>query len=325
VAALLVLGVIAGILTVDRNRDWKDQETLWKVTYEQAPGSYRANVNLGQMALSANRLREGISLTEKAIELDPKKATPRNNLGALFYTLGQQASADRNYAQAKSLLHRSIEQFKGALEVDPARIFTAVNYGNAYKELANVADAENNSKLAAEYRQEAERFYARALESGDERKELKSAWLNLGLMNIDAGNFDEALPHLDRFISAYQGDQEDWRGYYWKGYAQYSIGRFAEAAASFESAAELNPTDMTVLNSLVNCYEKVGEEAKKIRTFERALAVNPQMFSALYNLGLIYQEKGEQEKSRDYFRRALAADPDNMLAEAIRRHLNDTE
>ncbi len=163
----------------------------------------------------------------------------------------------------------------------------------------------------------------RALNSGDERRELKSAWLNLGMMYIDAGKFGESLAYIDNFLDAYQGRTEAWRGYYWKGYSQYTLGRFEEAAASFEMAAELNP-DMSVFNSLVNCYEKLGDEEKKIRTFERALELNPRSFNALYNLGLIYQEKGEPEKSILYFRRALEADPDNMLADAIRQHLEES-
>ena len=47
---LLLLAVTSGVMTVHRNRVWKDQKTLWETTYAQAPGSYRANANLGQMA-----------------------------------------------------------------------------------------------------------------------------------------------------------------------------------------------------------------------------------------------------------------------------------
>ena len=320
---LVFLAVSAGVMTVNRNRAWKDQETLWKTTLDQAPDSYRANVNLGQMALAEKRISDGIKFTEKAIELDPSKAVPRNNLGALYYDLGQQASISRNYGRAKDLLHKSMEHSKAALELDPAKIFTAVNYGSAYKELANIADAEGKSSLADQYRIEAENFYMRALNAGDERKELKSAWLNMGLMYIDAGRFDEAIPHIDRYIQAYSDNNEVWRGYYWKGYSQYSLGRFQSAAETFEKAAAVHG-DMDVFNSLVNCYEKLGNEEMKIRTFERALELDPLSFDALYNLGLIYQKKGDRERSNTYFRQALIADPDNMMADAIRRHLGES-
>ncbi|MFH1965002.1 MAG: tetratricopeptide repeat protein, partial [Acidobacteriota bacterium] len=250
IVLMVILAVSAGVMTVHRNRAWKDQETLWETTLAQAPESYRANVNLGQMALAEQRISEGIDYTERAIELDPSKAVPRNNLGALYYTLGQQASMSRDFGRGKDLLYKSIEQCKAALELDPSRIFTAVNYGSAYKELANIADAEGDSSLADEYRIEAENFYMRALNAGDERKELKSAWLNLGLMYIDAGRFNEAIPHIDRYIQAYSDNNEVWRGYYWKGYSQYSLGRFQSAAETFEKAAAVHG-DMDVFNSLV--------------------------------------------------------------------------
>lgn len=320
---MVILAVSAGVMTIHRNRAWKDQKTLWETTLAQAPESYRANVNLGQMALAEQRISEGIKFTEKAIELDPSKAVPRNNLGALYYDLGQQASISRNYGRGKELLNKSIEHCKAALELDPSRIFPAVNYGSAYKELANIADAEGDSSLADRYRIEAENFYKRALNAGDERKELKSAWLNLGLMYIDAGRFNEAIPHIDRFIQAYKDDNGVWRGYYWKGYSQYSLGRFQSAAETFEKAAAVHG-DMAVLNSLVNCYEKLGNEEMKIRTLERALELDPLSFDALYNLGLIYQKKGDRERSNAYFRQALIADPDNMMADAIRRHLGES-
>ncbi|MCK5795362.1 MAG: tetratricopeptide repeat protein, partial [Anaerolineales bacterium] len=279
--------------------------------------------NLGQMALAEQRIAEGIELTEKAIALNPSKSVPRNNLGALYYSMGQQASHSRNYRRGKDLLHKAIEHCKAALELDPSRIFTAVNYGNAYKELANIADAEGNVSLAEQYRNEAENFYMRALNAGDERKQLKSAWLNMGLMYIDAGHFNEAVSYIDKFIQAYEGTSDVSIGYYWKGYSLYSLGRFQSAAGTFEKSAAIN-ADMDVFNSLVNCYEKLGNEEMKIRTFERALELNPLSFDALYNLGLIYQKKGDKERSNNYFRQALIADPDNMMADAIKRHLGES-
>ena len=320
---LIILCTVGGTMTVLRNRDWKDQKTLWEATYVQAPGSYRANVNLGQMALAEGRISEGIKYTERAIELNPAKAVPRSNLGTLFYSLGQQASLNRDYDRARDLLHKSIEYSKTALELDPDKIFTAVNYGSAYKELANIADAEGDSSLADQYRQEAERFYMRALNSGDERRELKTAWLNLGLMYIDAGRFNESIRFIDNFIQAYSESSDVWLGYNWKGYSLYSLGRFQSAAENFEKAAAVHP-DMSVFNSLVNCYEKLGNEEMKIKTFERALALDPLSFNALYNLGLIYQKKGDMDRSNTYFRQALIADPDNMMAGAIRSHLGES-
>ena len=323
-AAVLLLLVAAGsVMTVKRNGIWKDQKTLWEATYAQAPGSYRANVNLGQIAFSEGRVRDGISFSEKAVELDPSKSVPRNNLGVVYYNMGQQASQSRNYRYAKDLLHMAIEYFKTALELSPERIFTAMNYGSAYKELANIAEAEGDPAQAGIYREEAEKFYMRVLNSGDERKELQFAWINLGMMYIDAGKMEEALAPIDRYLEIFGDDSQAGIGHYWKGYALYSLGRTGEAAESYEKAAAINPS-MDVFNYLVNCYEKLGNEEMKIRTFERALVMDPGSFNALYNLGLIYQKKGETGKSNDYYRRALAADPDNMMADAIRQHLGNS-
>ncbi|RPI20350.1 MAG: hypothetical protein EHM61_27210, partial [Acidobacteria bacterium] len=46
-AGVAAIAVFFIFMTIDRNRDWKDEFTLWSETYRVAPGSYRANHNLG--------------------------------------------------------------------------------------------------------------------------------------------------------------------------------------------------------------------------------------------------------------------------------------
>ncbi len=80
--------VVFATMTVHRNRDWKTPQTLWEATLQAAPGSYRANTNLGLLYHREGQKRLGIKLTRKSLELDPSKSISWNNLGTMYYLLG---------------------------------------------------------------------------------------------------------------------------------------------------------------------------------------------------------------------------------------------
>jgi hypothetical protein len=99
-AGLGFLALGSSILVVHRNRDWRNIETLWEATYRVAPGSYRANANLGQIyfreglesgATEGGKIDEGLQLTRRSIELDPSRSVSWGNLGAMYLTLGQKS------------------------------------------------------------------------------------------------------------------------------------------------------------------------------------------------------------------------------------------
>ena len=96
-AFLLFVLSLCSVLTVTRNRVWADQLTLWEDTYQKAPGSYRANANLGHLYFERFLLdlgrnpqlrRKAIGLSEEAAELNPTDSLPLSNLGAIYRDWG---------------------------------------------------------------------------------------------------------------------------------------------------------------------------------------------------------------------------------------------
>jgi protein O-mannosyl-transferase len=65
-AALLVLA----FMTVMRNRDWKDEFTLWQANYKEEPNSIRAVGNLAAMYASRNQ-NKAVELYRRSLEIDP--------------------------------------------------------------------------------------------------------------------------------------------------------------------------------------------------------------------------------------------------------------
>ena len=65
-AALIVLAV----MTVVRNRDWRDEFTLWQANYKEEPNSIRAAGNLASMYASRNQ-NKAVELYRRCLEIDP--------------------------------------------------------------------------------------------------------------------------------------------------------------------------------------------------------------------------------------------------------------
>lgn len=65
-AAVIVLAV----MTVMRNRDWKDEFTLWQANYKEEPNSIRAAGNLAVMYSTRNP-NKAVELYRRCLEIDP--------------------------------------------------------------------------------------------------------------------------------------------------------------------------------------------------------------------------------------------------------------
>jgi hypothetical protein len=94
-AAALVLWW--SVLTIDRNRAWRDEATLFRDALRYAPPTARLWFNAGNLALSAGRLDEAGALYEQAIARAPRDPALHLNLGIVRQRQGRVADAIRQY------------------------------------------------------------------------------------------------------------------------------------------------------------------------------------------------------------------------------------
>jgi tetratricopeptide (TPR) repeat protein len=323
---LAALGL--SFLVVQRNRDWQNSETLWAATYESAPGSYRANANLGEIYFrqgleagiaGGEMVNEGLRLTRNSIELDPSRSVSWGNLGAMYLTLGQHAREAGDLEKAKEYQSLAIEQFQQALELEPKNAFTESNLGNVYKELGNVYEAEGREEDALAARKQAVEVYRRALQTLDRRHEVQIIWLNFGGVFIDAGYYDQATYYLSEFLGAYPDDP---RGNYWMGFCLSEEGEYASAIPYLEKAVAGKPT-VEAWSQLALSYGNSGQLKKGIEGYTRILRVKPDSSEIHYQLGLLYRKAGESSKAASHLDRALRLEPRGEHAERIRRMLGE--
>jgi Flp pilus assembly protein TadD len=87
------------------------------------------------------------------------------------------------------------------------------------------------------------------------------------------------------------------------------LGRHAAAAASYERAVSLSPSDERLYVNLGNARVRMGDLDGGEATYCRALELNPRRVEALSNLGIIRQYGRRPGEAARLFRRAIAVDP----------------
>ena len=178
----LICLVFSGVV-VDRNRDWADQQSLWEATIKMAPGSYRANSNLGSIYQAQGKPELAIEHTKRGLELDAAKALPWNNLGAIYHDLAEKANREGKPQRALILAEEGIRSLENAIVRDPSDPFAFGNLGSCFKQLGLAWERQGQVEKALESRVTAFRYFQIALSLPSDHKETFSVlWFNLGML-----------------------------------------------------------------------------------------------------------------------------------------------
>lgn len=325
VLGFLLLGCV--LLVTERNRDWKSSETLWAATYRDAPESYRANANLGELyfrqglesnAEGVDKVNRGLELTRKSIQLDPSRSVSWSNLGAMYLTLGRQAREKGELERAENLQAQALEQFQKAQELESENSFaTESNIANVHKELGNIYEAKGRKDEALTVRKRAVELYHHALQTNDRRLEVQIIWMNLGGVFIDAGYYAQATYYLGEFLKAYPDDP---RGNYWMGFCLAETKKYEEAVPYLEKAVQARPT-LDAWSKLALSYGNSGQLQKGIDGYVRILSAVPDSSEAHFQIGILYEKSGNRQKALEHLNRVLTLEPESKNSEQIRSML----
>lgn len=138
--------------------------------------------------------------------------------------------------------------------------------------------------------------------------------LIVGLIRYEAKDFDGALLRFSKAqdqSTSTTGSIYKYIFSYFLGNAFFHLGRYAEAAHSYENAMNLDNNDTDTLNNLALSLEYTGDYPKAEALFKRALALEEKErgegSAALFNnLGGLYRNQGKYAEAEPLFKRALA-------------------
>lgn len=242
-----------GMLTADRNTDYRSDLTLWADTAAKRPENARAHNNLAKAVFAAGRPAEAITHYTMAIARDPAAPEPHNNLGLALAQLNRRAEAAAAYREALRL--RS-------------------TYPEAHQNLATTLLARGEITAAIEHYQHAITL----------RPTFALAHSNLANALLEAGRIADAIRSG---LHAVKLDPLSANAHYHLGNAQVQAGQLPAALTSFATAVQLKADYASAHNNLANVLAELDRLPEAIVHYEAALRLEPDFFQPRRNLALL--------------------------------------
>ena len=245
VAASLVAAM--GYATIDRNHDYHSAIAMWQDVIAKRPAELHARNNLGLELRKEGDLEGAARQFNEALRVRPDFAPAHFNLGLMaelnarlpeaieHYSAALRAKPD--YAEARfhlaetrfqwgNLLMRQGElgaarsQFEGLLELEP-------DSGGGHNSLGLVLRKQREFAAARTH-------LLRAIEINPN---LAEAWLNLGALHVELGEYDEGIARMRHGLEL--KPDADW--HFYLGRVLVSRKLFDQAAVHFAEALRLRP------------------------------------------------------------------------------------
>tara|TARA_R110002073_G_scaffold283992_1_gene448259 strand:+ start:2378 stop:4168 length:1791 start_codon:yes stop_codon:yes gene_type:complete len=110
------------------------------------------------------------------------------------------------------------------------------------------------------------------------------------------------------------GNARDVEALHLRGLARGKIGRYEDAIADFESAAQRHPQPQAVLNNLGNLHRRAARFDLAAASYRRATDCQPGYVDAWFNLGVALAESGQMDDAASAYQAVLALQPDHAAA-----------
>ena len=126
----VVLALLLGFWTFERNKAWHDPISLWSDCVAKAPNKARPKNNLGVALKKAGYLREAAEQYQAVIALDPKFIEAYVNLGNIYQAEGRLDEALAEYYKAMDLNggYAVIHMYIGEIMLDQGKYSRATMY-----------------------------------------------------------------------------------------------------------------------------------------------------------------------------------------------------
>ena len=257
---LAVVAIALGVLTFQRNVDYRSAHSIWSDTVRKQPENSRAHNNLGDALLKQAKTQKAISHFRESLRLQPGNAEVNYNLGIALNKLGKPQDA---------ILH-----YQEALRLKP-------EYLDAHNNLADVLLAIGKPHEAIPHYKEALRY----------KPEFAEVHYNLGTTLDQLGKSQEAIPHYQEALRLKPDYAEAHNNL---GNALITLGKSLEAIPHYQEALRLKPDFANACNNLGVVLTRIGKPQEAIVLFREALKIDPNYGDARKNLDRLLQLMAER-------------------------------
>lgn len=272
--------------TIIRNRDWRNNATLFQSALAVVPESAKVRFNLGFWTADPYQTLAQIAEARRIAPFHYNDANEDVNLalGSAFLALDRLAEAE--------------EAFRRAVVLGSTNLVVHYHLGLTYSRQGRT--------------QEAERSYQKALELS--RKPLDSSSLellpNLGSALLGLGKLAEGTEALERAVAQGYNDPTT---YYLLGVAHTRQGNWENAAAAYREALRLKPEHADASNNLSFVLWEQGRFESALAAAADAVRLRPRFAEGLINKARALESLGRFKESLEAYERALAIKPSPAL------------
>lgn len=284
----LAAAVAAGVGTVRRGADYRDEVTLWRDLVAKTPDNGWAHVHLGDALVARQEFAEALAVQRRAMELMPQNAGPPISVGIALTKLGRPADA--------------LPYFARGLQLKPDNPQGHFRHAMALLALNRPAEA-----LAP---------FAAAVRLAPDYADAEANW---GVALFQLGRFDEAVSHFEQLLRL-RPTQPD--AHYNLALTLVQLERQDAALPHFQAAARLNPRDGDIQFHLAGCLAELGRAAEAVPHFEQAVQLRPGQPLVHYHFAQALRRLGRGEEARQHFARAQELAPDFAPARQALEELN---
>ena len=261
--------------TYQRNKVWRNDETLWYDVTIKSPKNGRGLMNYGLTQMSKGNYPVALSYFEKALEYNSKYYSLFINLGIVKNAMGKPAEAE--------------EYFKQAIAVMPGLFEPYYYYANFLKGNNRIDEAKQLDQKAlsiSPYYLDA-RFLLMSI------YQEKESWDSLKYLANTTLEIDPNNQRAKQFLDA-------------------SNKRVSKLDATITQAAD-NNTPESYLNLSLQFFNK-GLYEKCIEACQEAIKLKPGYADAYSNMCAAYNNLKQWDKAIEACNRALKSDPQHKLA-----------
>ena len=89
--------------------------------------------------------------------------------------------------------------------------------------------------------------------------------------------------------------------HWYRGTANFILGKQAEALQDFLEAKKFSPYNQHIQNDLGSCYEIIGQKEKARAHYKEAIRISPMFDDPRVNIGVSYYNSGQYQEALDWF------------------------
>jgi tetratricopeptide (TPR) repeat protein len=282
---VLFISLAYAVQTFSRNRDWKDDFTLFRHDIEVSGNSARCNVMTGktyyEKAAGLSDSAQKKEYISKAVEYLNRGLEIYKGYYLAWGLLGIIEMDKQNYRQ-------SLDYFVECLKIEPTQSVALGNLGFIGRKMLEQRDTAG---CILSFRQ----LRHFAPQNPDSYQVMADVFSRIGKV-------DSALVLLEEVLKIDEKNAMSWR---LKGeiYAT-RLNDEASAEKFFLRSYTLNPADVAVLDNLGVASFRKKDYVKAVEYFEKALALEPNNPHFMTNLASTYSALGNTAKVNEFLERA---------------------